>query len=183
MLHGRFIDGWLLPPEGDIEMAITSRGLHRDDYFLQRVTLMCLITPNGDIEMTITSRWWHWDDYYLQMVTLRWLIPPEGDIEVTITSRWWHWNDYYLQRVTLIWLLSTTRSLSTFTKFFYIIHNSNTPVPHVEQELLNLPENLNPPSVYSKVLVTSSSVFCVMFCRWLFVLFLFGHYIVCPSVI
>jgi hypothetical protein len=29
----------VFPPDGDIEMTITSRGLQRDEYYLQRVTL------------------------------------------------------------------------------------------------------------------------------------------------
>jgi len=74
--HGRFVDRWPLPPEGDIEMTVTSRGWQWDDYYLPRVTLRWLLPPGGDNEMTVTSRGWQWDDYYLQRVTLRWLLPP-----------------------------------------------------------------------------------------------------------
>jgi len=42
----------------------------------------------------------------------------------------------------------------------------------VEQELLTLPEHLRSPPVFSVVHVARFSVFCVMFCRSLFVLFL-----------
>ena len=41
-----------------------------------------------------------------------------------------------------------------------------------EQELLTLPENLSSHPVLSGVRVTRSLVFCAMFCRSLFVLFL-----------
>ena len=43
-------------------------------------------------------------------------------------------------------------------------------VPLVQQELPTLPEHLSSPPVFSGVFVTQSSVFCVMFCRSLFVL-------------
>ena len=47
-------------------------------------------------------------------------------------------------------------------------------MPHVVRELLNIPEHLSshPPLVVSGVCVARSLVFCVMFCRSLFVLFL-----------
>jgi hypothetical protein len=50
---------WVLPIEGDIEMAITSRGWHWDEYYLQRMTLRWLLFPEGDMKMTITSRGWY----------------------------------------------------------------------------------------------------------------------------
>jgi len=43
-------------------------------------------------------------------------------------------------------------------------------VPHVEQELLTLPEDLSSPSLLSGIYVTLSLDFCVVFCRSLFVL-------------
>ena len=45
-------------------------------------------------------------------------------------------------------------------------------VLNVEQKLITLPEHLDSPPVLSGVRVAQSSVFCVMFCRSLFVLFL-----------
>ena len=45
-------------------------------------------------------------------------------------------------------------------------------VLNVEQKLITLPEHLDSPPVLSGVSVAQSSVFCVMFCRSLFVLFL-----------
>ena len=43
--------------------------------------------------------------------------------------------------------------------------------PLVEQELLTIPEHMSSPSVFSGVCVARSLVFCVVFCRLLFVLF------------
>ena len=45
-------------------------------------------------------------------------------------------------------------------------------VPLVEQELLNIPEHLRSPPVFGQVYVARSLVFCVVFCRSLFILFL-----------
>jgi hypothetical protein len=45
-------------------------------------------------------------------------------------------------------------------------------VPLVEQELLTLMEHMSSPLVYSGVRVARSLVFCVMFCRSLFIHFL-----------
>ena len=45
-------------------------------------------------------------------------------------------------------------------------------VPHVEQELLILPEHISSPLTFSGVRVAWSLVLCIMFCRSLFVLFL-----------
>jgi len=44
---------------------------------------------------------------------------------------------------------------------------------HVEQELLTIPEHLSSPPVFSDVRVARSLIFCVVICRWLFVLFTF----------
>ena len=41
---------------------------------------------------------------------------------------------------------------------------------YAEQEMLTLPEHTSPPSVFSGFRVARSLVFCVMFCRSLFVL-------------
>ena len=45
-------------------------------------------------------------------------------------------------------------------------------VSHMEEELITLPEHLSSPLVFSGVHVAWSLVFCVMFCRLLFVLLL-----------
>ena len=42
----------------------------------------------------------------------------------------------------------------------------------VEQELLTIPEHLRSPPVFSGIHVARSLVFCVMFCRSLFIIFL-----------
>jgi hypothetical protein len=48
-------------------------------------------------------------------------------------------------------------------------------VPLVKQELLTLPENMSSPPVFSGVRVARSLVFCVVFCRSLFVLLPFFY--------
>jgi len=53
-------------------------------------------------------------------------------------------------------------------------------VPQLEQVLFTLPEHLGSPTVFSVVLVARSLVFCLVFCRSLFVLFLLVI-VVCPS--
>ena len=55
-------------------------------------------------------------------------------------------------------------------------------VPLLEQEFLTLSENLSSLLVFSGVRVAPSLVLCAMFCRSLFVLFSFGHYVVCLSI-
>jgi len=57
-------------------------------------------------------------------------------------------------------------------------------VPHVEQELLTLQEHMRSSLVFSGVRVAWSLVFCVMFCRSLFVVspFSFGHCVVYSSI-
>ena len=47
----------------------------------------------------------------------------------------------------------------------------NMTVPHVEQELVILQEHPSSPSVFSGVRVAQSLIFCVVFCRSLFVFF------------
>ena len=46
-------------------------------------------------------------------------------------------------------------------------------VPHVEQELLTLPENMSSPPVFSGVRFVRSLVFCIVFCGSLFVILSF----------
>ena len=52
-------------------------------------------------------------------------------------------------------------------------YSNTTQVPPVEKELLILPEHLSLPPAFNGVRVTQSLVFCVMFCRLLFVLLSF----------
>ena len=49
----------------------------------------------------------------------------------------------------------------------------------VQQEVLTLPNHLSSLHVYSEVRVARSLVFCVVFCKSVFVLFSFGHGVVC----
>ena len=58
----------------------------------------------------------------------------------------------------------------------FLIHESQ-----VEQELLTLPEHLCSLPLQSGVPIPRSSFFSVIFCRSLFVLFSFGHCVVCTS--
>ena len=53
---------------------------------------------------------------------------------------------------------------------------------HVEEELPTLPEHLTSSLVFSRVRVARSLIFCVMFCRSLFVIFLFSHCIICTLI-
>ena len=54
--------------------------------------------------------------------------------------------------------------------FDFILNSFIRQVPLEEQELPTLPEHLSSPPVFSGVFVTQSSVFCLMFCKSLFVL-------------
>jgi hypothetical protein len=56
-------------------------------------------------------------------------------------------------------------------------------VSHVEQELLSISEYLGSPSICRRVHVSRSLVFCLMFCKPLFLIlfFFFAHCIVCHS--
>ena len=56
-------------------------------------------------------------------------------------------------------------------------------VPHVEQELLTLPKHPSATPVFSGVHVAWSLVFCVMFCRLLFVLWFFFFLAIVLSVL
>jgi hypothetical protein len=51
-------------------------------------------------------------------------------------------------------------------------------VPHLEQELLTLPEHLSLPQVFGGVRVARSLVFCLVFCISLFDLFLFSFFFI-----
>jgi hypothetical protein len=58
---------------------------------------------------------------------------------------------------------------------FYVIHFQTVfatrRVPHVEQGMSSLPEHLSSLPVFSGVRVGRFLVFCVMFCKLLFILF------------
>ena len=64
-----------------------------------------------------------------------------------------------------------TPYLTIHTYTYRVCNQSNTTVSLVEQELLTLPKHLSSSPVFSGVRVARSLVFCVEFCRSLFVLF------------
>ena len=61
--------------------------------------------------------------------------------------------------------------LSSFMSYYFVTRVIPQ-VPHVEQELFTLPEHLSSPADFSGIRYARSLVFCVMFCRQLFDLFL-----------
>ena len=63
--------------------------------------------------------------------------------------------------------------LSSFMTYHQFVIRVTQWVLLVQQELLSLPEHLSSPLVFSWVCVARSSVFCVMFCRSLFLLLFF----------
>ena len=65
-------------------------------------------------------------------------------------------------------VVSTNRSFPHSWLLKGFVTNSTT-VPHVEQDLLTLPEHMNSLPVFIGVRVARSLVCCVMFCRSLFV--------------
>ena len=70
----------------------------------------------------------------------------------------------------------------TYQVMFVAFNTSTMGVSHVEQELLTVPEHLSSLPVFSGFRVTRSLDFCVVFCRSLFILFSFGHCVVCPLI-
>ena len=80
---------------------------------------------------------------------------------------------FYLFTIVFSVLLRYTDSDYPFGIFllrFWLVDRVARRVPHLEQELLSIPEQLNLPSVLSDVRVTRSFVFCVIFCRSLCIL-------------
>ena len=80
----------------------------------------------------------------------------------------------------LYWHINCNLSLLV-TQFIIISCYITRRVPLVEQELLSLPEHMNSTPVFIGVRVTRSLVLCACFVVSLFVLFSFGHCVVCPS--
>ena len=75
-------------------------------------------------------------------------------------------------RIPIYHRLSSSGSIARIRRRFIL----------VEQELLTIPKHLRLPLICCVVRVVHSLVFCVVFCRSLFVLLSFiGHCIVCPS--
>jgi hypothetical protein len=89
------------------------------------------------------------------------------------TSLLWHFiSEYFVVRLIVLILITEFVTIATWG------------VPLVEQELLTLQEHLRSSLVFSGVRVAWSLVFCVMFCRSLFVVspFSFGHCVVYPLI-
>ena len=67
-------------------------------------------------------------------------------------------------------------------KMMFVSFNSSTTGATCGAETANPCEAHEFSPVFSGVRVSRSSVFCIMFCRSLFVLFLFGHCVVCLTI-
>jgi hypothetical protein len=87
---------------------------------------------------------------------------------------------YYHRQSGYVPLVANTSRSRLITGF---VTRLTRRVPHVDQELLTLPEHLSSPPVFSGVHVTRSLVWyvcfvdrCLSFCT-----FSFGHYVVCSS--
>jgi hypothetical protein len=83
----------------------------------------------------------------------------------SLYNRLWHWLLFIL--FTHSWLITGFVTRVTWQ------------VPLVEQELFTLPGHLSSPLVFSGVGVTRSLIFCVAFCRSLFVLLSFFFWPLC----
>ena len=71
--------------------------------------------------------------------------------------------------------------LSSFMTYHRVCSKSSTPGATSGAGTVTLPNHLSSHPDFSGVRVAGSLVFCVVFLRWLS-FFLFGHYIVCPSI-
>jgi hypothetical protein len=80
------------------------------------------------------------------------------------------------QSINMVLLCSICRNhnsvLSSCMTYHWVCKKSNTWVSHVEQELLTLPKHPSSLPLFGRVCVAQSLVFCVVFCRLLFVHFL-----------
>jgi hypothetical protein len=112
---------------------------------------------------------------------------------------WWYSPHIYKYIKRITWLTVTEYLCHKWTQIrgdAPLDANSSLSFPHswlitgfvtrltrraslVEQELLTLPEHLSSPTVINEVCVTRSLVFCVMFCRSLFILLSFSVWSLC----
>jgi len=101
----------------------------------------------------------------------------------TIWDKWYRKNLNW-KKTVMLEMSWKCLVFSDSIRYTYYLVLSWLRVPLVKQELLTLPEHLSSPPVFSVVRVAGSLVFCVVFCRLLFVLlsFLFGYCVVCPSI-
>jgi hypothetical protein len=85
--------------------------------------------------------------------------------------------------ISTTWKHNSSRSFPHSRLITGFVTRLTRRVPLVEQELPTLPEHLSSPPVFSGVLVPRPLVFCVMFCRSLFVMLSFSlcHCVVCSS--
>jgi hypothetical protein len=83
------------------------------------------------------------------------------------TICWWSVICWWWYAICL-WL----SVLSSLMTYHWVRKYSNTTVPPMEKELHTLPEHLSSFLVFGEVRVVQSLVFCVVFCRPLFDLFL-----------
>ena len=119
-----------------------------------------------------TYTWMFCEGFYLHQLLSNAFSPPRSIICISVFG----WGKY-----TVGW--KSSRSFSHSWLITGFVTRLTRRVSLVEQELLTLPEHPSPPPNFSGVRVTQSLVFCVMFCRLLFVLlsFSFGNCVVCPS--
>jgi hypothetical protein len=72
----------------------------------------------------------------------------------------------------VLFIVITNRSFPHSWLITWWVTRVTRRVSHVKQELLTLPKHLSSSPDFSEVRVSGSLVFCVVFCRWLFVLFI-----------
>ena len=100
-------------------------------------------------------------------------------------SYWLSWSHHCesFTVATLTWLSATEYLCHKWPRISSrFVTRVTWQMPIVEGELLILPEHLRSLQVFSGVRVTRSLVLCIVFCGSLFVLFLFDHCVVCPSI-
>jgi len=125
---------WLLPPEGDIKMTITSRGWHWDDCYLQRETLRWLLTPEGDIEMTITSRGWYKENLIIIVAPQirSFFLTIVFNLHTSLFFILWGWYDQ-----CLLWciMVNSYHSGNSSNPFWILIAGSTTAKLNLEDFL------------------------------------------------
>ena len=109
-----------------------------------------------NIQWSQKTKWVSWPSYFTELDCLKW----------SLMARCTATHSY---RITIIRMLMSIK-LSCMT-YHRIGDNSNTTGAHIE--ILTLPEHLSSPSDFSRVRVARSLMFCVMFCRSLFILLSF----------
>ena len=118
-------------------------------------------------------------DFYWSYCSLwaSWLTIKHLFVVVCLYSSGKTFIAHWLQGNQMTWLCSVCPNhnpvLSSCMTYHWMCHKSNTRVSHVEQELITLPNHPSSlPPLFGRVCVAQSLVFCVVFCRPLFVHFL-----------